>query len=119
MGEENTNTNIGEIHDSVKEYINLKADQYKLKGVENLSILSNKALVIIVSTMLGVVALQLLGFAVAFFLGELVGNTALGFAIISLLFAVVLAIVYAKRESLFLNRMVRMYMNMFFNGKGQ
>lgn len=106
---------LGEVAETAREYVNLKIDQYKLKGVENLSIISNKTLVILIATMLGAVILQLIGFAFAFFIGELVGSTALGFIIMALIFGVVLWLIYAKRDTLFIDKMVRMYMKMFFS----
>lgn len=115
-GGDNMNGSIGELHDLFKEYVNYKTDRYKLKGVEVLSFLSCKAIVLLVATMLGAVMLQLMGFASAFFIGDLTGSTALGFAIVSVMFAAALAVVYAKRESLFLGGITRMYMKIFFSG---
>ncbi len=113
------NSRLGEISETAREYINLRLDEYKLKGVENFSLLSNKILVILISTMLGAVILQLLGFAFAFLIGELIGSTALGFAIMALVFGCILGIIYARRNTLFTNRMVRMYMKMFFGNNTQ
>ena len=79
---------LGSLEQSVKEYVNLRVDEYKYKGVENFSIISNKTLVVLVAVMLGAVILQLAGFAVAFMIGELVGSTAAGFGITALLFAI-------------------------------
>ncbi len=114
MTENSQNNRLDNIRDTVKDYVNLKVDEYKLKGVENFSIISNKVLVILIATMLGAVILQLLGFALAFMIGELTGSTAIGFGATTLLFAVALAVIYAKRNTLFLNKMVRMYFKMFF-----
>lgn len=119
MSEMENNNRLGELSETAKEYINLRIDEFKLKGVENFSIISNKALIILIATMLGAVILQLLGFAFAFFIGDMVGSTALGFTIIALIFGAALWFIYAKRNSLFLNKMVQMYMKMFFNNKHQ
>ncbi len=114
MTEEPKDGRLDDIRQTVKDYVNLKTDEYKLKGVENFSIISNKLLVMLIATMLGAVILQLLGFTIAFTIGELTGSTAIGFCATALLFAIALAIIYLKRETLFLNRMVRMYAKMFF-----
>lgn len=114
MDELNPNSRISEISGTAKEYLNLRLDEYKLKGVENFSLISNKVLVTLIATMLGAVILQLLGFALAFFTGDLLGSTALGFVMVALVFGSVLAVIYAKRDSLFINRMIQMYMKMFF-----
>ena len=105
---------LGSLEQSVKEYVNLRVDEYKYKGVENFSIISNKTLVVLVAVMLGAVILQLAGFAVAFMIGELVGSTAAGFGITALLFAIGLVVIYTRRDTLFLSKMMRMYSRMFF-----
>lgn len=113
-------SHLEEAAGTAKEYLSLRIDHLKLKGVENLSIISNKTLVILIATMLGAVILQLLGFAFAFFIGNLIGSTALGFVIMALVFAAILWFICAKRDTLFMNKMIQMYMKMFFgNNKTQ
>ena len=119
MDELNPDSRLNEISGTAKEYLNLRLDEYKLKGVENFSLISNKVLVILIATMLGAVILQLFGFALAFFIGDLLGSTAIGFVIMALVFGCVLAIIYAKRDSLFINRTIQMYMKMFFGNNTQ
>lgn len=102
---------------SVKEYVNLRVDEYKYKGVENFSIISNKTLVVLVAVMLGVVILQLAGFAIAFMIGEFIGSTAAGFGITALLFVIGLLVIYMKRDTLFLSKMMRLYSRMFFGSE--
>lgn len=102
------------IADTAVEYLNVKADEYKLKTVENLSILTNKILVALTATMLSTVILLLLGFALSFFLGQMLGNLAWGFTIVALLFAEALIMVYISRKTLFMEKVKRMYLKMFF-----
>ncbi len=117
MDIQDNKTEFGSLEQSVKDYVNLRVDEYKYKGVENFSIISNKTLVVLVAVMLGVVILQLAGFAVAFMIGEIVGSTAIGFGATALIFVVVLLVVYARRDSLFLDKMLRMYSRMFFGSE--
>jgi len=102
------------LRNDIKEYINLKVDEYKLRGVEGLATLTSKAIFLVLSTMIGGVVLQLAGLALALLVSQLVGNMALGFAIVALLFAVVLAVMFAARKRLFVNRLVKMYIGLFF-----
>lgn len=117
MDKQDDKVKLGSLEQSVKDYVNLRVDEYKYKGVENFSILSNKTLVVLVAVMLGVVILQLAGFAVAFMIGELVGSTAIGFGATALIFVVVLLVVYLKRDSLFLGKMFKLYSRMFFGSE--
>ena len=105
---------LEDIRQTLKDYMSLKMTEYKLKGAESSAIVTNRLLVILVMTILGGIILQLLGFSVAFMAGELLGSIPLGFGATALVFAAVLGAVYANRKRLFLNRMVRMYVRMFF-----
>ena len=102
------------VADTAVEYLNIKIDEYKIKTVENLSLLTNKILVALVATMLGTVTLLLLGVALAFVIGAMTGSIAWGFIIVAILFAEALLMVYISRKTLFLSKMKQMYMKMFF-----
>lgn len=114
MNEENNGNRLEDISHTAREYLNIRLDEYRLKGVENFSIISNKVLVTLIATMLGAVILQLLGFALAFFIGDMLGSTAWGFVIMAILFGCALGVIWAKRNTMFLSRMIQMYMKMFF-----
>ena len=114
MEKSNYGNLLGMIADTAVEYLNVKADEYKIKTVDNLSLLTNKILVALIATMLGTVILLLLGVALAFILGAMTGSIAWGFIIVAILFAEALLMVYISRKTLFLNKMKRMYMKMFF-----
>ena len=109
---------LGKIADTAIEYMNIRVDEYKMKTVENLSILTNKILVALIATMLGTVMLLLLGVALAFFLGTMIGSIAWGFIFVAILYAQALLMVYITRKTLFMDKMKQMYLKMFFgNGK--
>ena len=59
---------------SAKEYLNLKIDEYKLRGVEGLSTLFNTILFVTVTAIVAGVALQLLGLAAGYAIGEMIGS---------------------------------------------
>lgn len=111
---EDTDVTIKGLRDDIKEYINLKIDEYKLRGVEGLATLTNKAIFLVLSTMVGGVILQLAGLSLALLVAQLVGNMALGFAIVALVFVIILIILFATRKRLFVNRLVKMYIDLFF-----
>lgn len=111
---ENKFVPLDDVSASTKEYINLKIDQYKLKGAEHLSVLSNKLIFLLIATMLGGVILQLCGLALAYFAGQLIGNTALGFLAVAAVFALFLWILYRKRENLFTDKLVVLFIKIFF-----
>ncbi len=102
------------IKDSLSDYINLKIDDYKLRGVEGLAIVSNKTIFLLLATMVGGVVLQLLGFCFAYLLGAIVGSTALGFFIVACIFLVLLIILFFYRKKLFTDKLVKLYISLFF-----
>lgn len=105
---------LGSIKDTFKEYVDLKVEEYKCKGVENISLLSNKALAVLVAIMLSAVILQFAGFSIAFIISAVTGSFAIGFGSVALALVFILVYVYANRDTLFIGRMIKMYSKMFF-----
>lgn len=114
MNESGNKTQLDDISSSAKEYVNMKIDEFKLRGVENLSILSNKMIFLLIATMMGGVILQLTGLALSYFIGQLLGNTALGFLITAVLFIIILLIIYSRRNNLFTDKLVALFIKIFF-----
>ena len=108
-------TTADEMISSVKEYVALKIDELKLKGVEGLSLLCSKIIYIFLAALIIVIALLLLGLSLAFFLGEQFGSDILGFLAVGMLFVIIFAILYLFRDRLFINRLVRFFIQLLFN----
>ncbi len=104
-----------EITDSAKEYVNLKMDEYKLRGVEGLSTLFSTVLFIIIAAIVAGVALQMLGLAAGYAIGEATGSTALGFTVMGAIFIVVVLVLYLLRKRLFVNQLIRIFIKLFFD----
>lgn len=104
-----------EMISSVKEYVALKIDELKLKGVEGLSLLCSKIIYIFLAALIIVIALLLLGLSLAFFLGEHFGSDILGFFTVGMFFVIIFAILYLFRNRLFINRLVRFFIQLLFN----
>lgn len=115
--EENIRQNnpFEEITDSAKEYVNLKMDEYKLRGVEGLSTLFNTVLFIIIAAIIAGVALQMLGLAAGYAIGEVTGSTALGFTVMGVLFIIAVSILCLFRKRLFINQLIRIFIKLFFD----
>ncbi|MBQ5827821.1 MAG: hypothetical protein IIW47_03380 [Bacteroidales bacterium] len=105
---------FSKVTDTAVEYLNTRVEGYKYKMVGNLSLLTNKIMVALIATMLGTVILLLSGFALAFIIGALLGSTAWGFIIVTLLFTEALVAIYLCRRTLFIKRITQMYLRMFF-----
>ena len=75
----------------------------------------NLVLFIIVATIVAGVALQLLGLAAGYAIGEATGSNALGFTIMGILFLIVVLVLYLRRKKLFVNQLVRLFIKLFFD----
>lgn len=115
--ERRVNDSDGGLISSLREYINMRMDRFTLKCVENVSVLSSKVIVVLIFVMLGVVILQLLGFALSYMLGTLLGSNALGFLAVAGIFIIALLVIFCMRKRLFKDSIVRMFAKMFFSGK--
>lgn len=119
MDEQEKVSPLDELSASGKEYINMVIDDYKLKGVESLSVVGNKLIFLLIATMLGGVILQLAGLALSYFIGQLVGNIAMGFLITAAFFAIILFMIYRRRENLFTDKLVTLFIKIFFEKRGK
>ena len=100
------------ISDDVKEYISLRIKRLKLTAVENLSTFTSSVFVFLLVLF---ISLLLLSFGAAFWLGDVLGSMALAFAIVGGAVGVVAVVMYALRNRLIADSMVRKFSQMFFS----
>lgn len=81
----------------VKRFLQLEARFVALDATEKLAILLGKLLLIIVLLFFGFLVLLTGAFAVAFWIGTMIGSQALGFLFVCLLMLALLLMVYAHR----------------------
>lgn len=97
---------------SIRKYVNMQIDRAALNGAEKMSWATNKVLVYLILLITGGLLILMLGMALGFFLGEVLGSTALGFLCVSGCIMVLAIIVFCFRKKLFANQMARMYSKM-------
>ena len=102
---------------SVLEYISMRFDQAKLKGVEGLSVFFSRFAAVSLVLLLVTVTAQFIGLAIGYRLGEMLGSTALGFAITGAFFLLLAIILYLLRKRLFVNSFVMFFVKLFFEEK--
>lgn len=103
------------ISDEVKEYVSLRIQSLKLTAVENLSSFTSKSFGVFVFVLLLTIAVVLLTFGFTLWLGDLLESHALAFAIVGGVYLVASLVVFALRDRLIANSMVRMFSKMFFS----
>ena len=93
----------------------LQKEYTKLELTEKLTILLSTLIMILVLTILGMVALFYLLFALAYILEPLVGGLMVSFGIIAGINVLLIAIIYFFRRQLIISPMVNFLANLFLN----
>ena len=107
--------NIQQLFAEFKKFLVLQKEYTKLELTEKLTILLSTLIMILVLTILGMVALFYLLFALAYILEPLVGGLMVSFGIIAGINVLLIAIIYFFRRQLIISAMVNFLANLFLN----
>mgnify|MGYP002222707364 FL=1 len=107
--------NIQQLFAEFKKFLVLQKEYTKLELTEKLTILLSTLIMILVLTILGMVALFYLLFALAYILEPLVGGLMVSFGIIAGINVLLIAIIYFFRRQLIISPMVNFLANLFLN----
>jgi len=107
--------NIQQLFAEFKKFLVLQKEYTKLELTEKLTILLSTLIMILVLTILGMVALFYLLFALAYILEPLVGGLMVSFGIIAGINGLLIAIIYFFRRQLIISPMVNFLANLFLN----
>ena len=107
--------NIQQLFAEFKKFLVLQKEYTKLELTEKLTILLSTLIMILVLTILGMVALFYLLFALAYILEPLVGGSMVSFGIIAGINVLLIAIIYFFRRQLIISPMVNFLANLFLN----
>lgn len=107
--------NIQQLFAEFKKFLVLQKEYTKLELTEKLTILLSTLIMILVLTILGMVALFYLLFALAYILEPLVGGLMVSFGIIAGINVLLIAIIYVFRRQLIISPMVNFLANLFLN----
>lgn len=105
---------LGDIRDDSVRYVSLKWASLRLAAVENISTLLSKAFGYMIFIFLMFFALIFLMIALALWLGEILGHPSLGFLISGGAFLLGGIVVFFLRDRLIINKLVRLFSDMFF-----
>lgn len=97
------------------DYVDLKVDDLKLRTTKGLSIALNQVLSLMVVVMTASIFLLALAVGLIMLLGKLIGSYAGGAFIIAAIFAVAAFILYKKKDTLFLNTFIKIFVKIFFD----
>lgn len=102
------------VESEIREYMDLRLDDIKLKAVDGLSVGVSRVLSLMVVLMLGAIVLAAFAFGTVLLLGDLIGSWAAAAFIIGGIFLVALVVVLLIWKNLFVNIFVKLFIDIFY-----
>jgi len=107
--------NFQQLYDDIKKYVELQTDYLKVEFVEKLTILLSTLLIIMLVFVLAIAALFYLSFSLAYLLQPLVGGLTISFCIVSVLYVLLILVLFVYRKKLIINPIVRLLSRLFLS----
>ena len=100
------------IKEDILTYTLVLADKSAKRSEQRLYLLGDRLYIYVIFIISGSIILMLLGFALSYFLGEIMGSTALGFLCVAAIVFLLALVVFIMRKKLFTDKMSKMYTKM-------
>ena len=98
---------IGKLLLEFKKYLELQKEFVKLDATETMTVILSAILIVTVLLLLGSIVLLFLTFALAYYLGDVLGSLSLGFGLISAFILLLTVIFYLNRNRMVIQPMAR------------
>ena len=98
---------IGKLLLEFKKYLELQKGFVKLDATEKMTVILSAILIVTVLLLLGSIVLLFLTFALAYYLGDVLGSLSLGFGLISAFILLLTVIFYLNRNRMVIQPMAR------------
>ena len=98
---------IGKLLLEFKKYLELQKEFVKLGATEKMTVILSAILIVTVLLLLGSIVLLFLTFALAYYLGDVLGSLSLGFGLISAFILLLTVIFYLNRNRMVIQPMAR------------
>lgn len=105
------------VESEIREYIDLRLDDLKLKAVDGLSVGVSRVLSLMVVLMLGAIVLAAFAFGTVLLLGDLIGSWAAAAFIIGGVFLIALVAVLLVWKKLFVDIFVKLFIDIFYGNE--
>ena len=99
---------IGKLLLEFKKYLELQKEFVKLDATEKMTVILSAILIVTVLLLLGSIVLLFLTFALAYYLGDVLGSLSLGFGLISAFILLLTVIFYLNRNRMVIQPMARL-----------
>ena len=98
---------IGKLLLEFKKYLEFQKEFVKLDATEKMTVILSAILIVTVLLLLGSIVLLFLTFALAYYLGDVLGSFSLGFGLISAFILLLTVIFYLNRNRMVIQPMAR------------
>ena len=98
---------IGKLLLEFNKYLELQKEFVKLDATEKMTVILSAILIVTVLLLLGSIVLLFLTFALAYYLGDVLGSLSLGFGLISAFILLLTVIFYLNRNRMVIQPMAR------------
>lgn len=105
------------VESEIREYMDLRLDDLKLKAVDGLSVGVSRVLSLMVVLMLGAIVLAAFAFGTVLLLGDLIGSWAAAAFIIGGVFLIALVAVLLVWKKLFVDIFVKLFIDIFYGNE--
>lgn len=102
------------VESEIREYLDLRLDDLKLRTVDGLSVGVSRVLSMIVVLMLGAIVLAAFAFGTVLLLGDLIGSWAAAAFIIGGVFLILLIVMLLVWKKLFVDIFVKLFIDIFY-----
>lgn len=109
--------NQGRMDPDVRNYLDLRLNELKLKTIDGLSIGVSRVLSMMLVIMLGAIVLAAFAFGTVLLLGDLIGSWAGAAFIIGGVFLTILALLLIFWKRLFVNIFVKLFIGIFYENE--
>ncbi len=111
----NYTENFSELLQEVKRYVGLQKSFIMLDTADKLTVILSTVAIAVVCFVIGVMVLFFLTFALAYWIGQLADNMAVGFLCIAAMQLVLLLVAWRKRNDWIIQPLARMMARIFYN----
>jgi len=111
----NYTDNFSQLLQETKRYLGLQKSFIMLDMADKLTVVLSTIAIAVVCFVLAAILLFFLTFALAWWIGQLVGNAAVGFLVIAAILAVMLLVAWQKRNAWIIQPLARLMARVFYN----
>lgn len=106
---------VKDLAEDVKEYVNLRVDDVKLRAVKGLSISMSRLLSMIIVLIAASMAMFALSAGLILIVGHAIGSVAVGAFIVAAFFVIATLVLLRLKDRLFVNAFVKTLVGVFFD----